>query len=93
MEEIVNKLKHLNKISFRGPIGMFIVVASFLFLFFLLYKAIPTDNKDVVLFAAGLVLGMAGNVTNWYFGSSKEKADQEKSQQVKELLSNDKSSE
>jgi hypothetical protein len=91
MEKVEGIIKHLNKISFRGPLGITVVFLSFAFLFLLAFKIIPSANKDVITFAAGQMLTLAGVVISWYFGSSKEKADAEKTAQVKDLLSGEKS--
>lgn len=84
--DIQEKLKTLNKISFRGPIGLFVIVAGFAFLFILLYRRAPTENKDIIMFCAGFVLAIMKDVAGWYFGSSKDKADQDKADQVNTLI-------
>lgn len=89
MNNLEEKLKFINKISFRGPIGLFIVVAGFGFLFILMYKTVPAENKDLVMFAAGFVLGVMKDVSGFFFGSSKDKADSDKAAHVKDLLSNE----
>lgn len=86
MNNLEEKLKFINKISFRGPIGFFIVAAGFGFLFILVYKTVPPENKEIVIFSAGLVLGMMKEVSGFFFGSSKDKADSDKAAHVKELL-------
>lgn len=88
--DIQDKIKSLNKVSFRGPIGLFVIVAGFAFLFILLYRKAPTENKEIILFAAGFVLAIMKDVAGWYFGSSKDKADQDKAEQVKSIISTEK---
>ena len=90
MDKIENVLKHFNKISFRGPLAFLIVLCSFAFLFMLLYRTVPSANRDLVALAAGFVLGMAKDVSGWFFGSSKGKEDGEKTAQLKELLTAEK---
>lgn len=51
------------------------VVLSFVFLFKLLSKSIPIDNKDAVNLTIGFVLGSLGTIVNWYFGQSKTEVD------------------
>lgn len=66
----------------RSLIAFGIVLMSFGFLYFLLYRKIPAENKDILQIAAGIVLGVLGTVASYYFGSSKDKSDQEKSDRV-----------
>lgn len=70
--------------SARTINGLFIVIGSFTYLFSLLFVNIPNENKDIVYLTAGLVLGALANVTNYYFGSSKDKSDQEKATIIKD---------
>lgn len=63
----------------RSIIAFGVVLMSFGFLYFLLYKEIPAENKDVLQIACGIVLGVLATVISYYFGSSKDKSDQEKS--------------
>ena len=62
----------------RTIIAFSITLMSFGFLYFLLYKKIPAENKDVVQITAGIVLGVLATVVSYYFGSSKDKSDQDK---------------
>lgn len=62
----------------RSIIAFGIVFMSFGFLYFLLYKKIPVENKDILQISAGIVLGVLGTVASYYFGSSKDKSDQDK---------------
>lgn len=66
----------------RSIIAFAIVIMSFGFLYFLLYRKIPAENKDILQISAGIVLGVLGTVASYYFGSSKDKSDQEKSDRV-----------
>ena len=54
------------------------VIFSFLFMFKLLKYPIPEGNKDVVIAAAGFVLGSLGTIVSYYFGQSKTDVDREK---------------
>lgn len=38
---------------------------------------VPTDNRDMVNFSAGVVLGWGGAVVSFYFGSSKSSRDKD----------------
>jgi uncharacterized BrkB/YihY/UPF0761 family membrane protein len=64
----------------RTIIAFIIVVGCFSFLFVLLYKTIPDANKSIIDIAAGAVLTTLATVANFYFGSSKDKSDQDKAE-------------
>ena len=66
----------------RTIIAFSITIMSFGFLYFLLYKKIPAENKDVVQITAGIVLGVLATVVSYYFGSSKDKSDSDKADRV-----------
>lgn len=73
----LNILDALGK-NARTIIGLIITLGGFGYLFALLYKMIPTGNETVLNVASGLVLGVMSQVCAYYFGSSKDKSDQEK---------------
>jgi hypothetical protein len=62
----------------RAIIAFLIVLLSFGFLYLIALRSIPVGNKDVLQVAAGIVLGALAFVTGYYFGSSKDKSDQDK---------------
>jgi hypothetical protein len=64
--------ENIGKTDIRNIISVVIVFGCFSLLGVMLLKAIPTDNKDIVLTAIGFVFGsgMSG-VTGYYFGSTK----------------------
>lgn len=62
----------------RSIIAISVVYLSFAFLFTLVLTTVPDGNKTLINVAAGIVLGALGAVCNYYFGSSKDKSDQEK---------------
>lgn len=64
--------------SARTVIGISVVLMSFGFLFALLWVKIPKENETIVNVATGLVLSALGGVVAYYFGSSKDKSDQDK---------------
>lgn len=41
-------------------------------------KTVPLGNETILNVAAGIVLGVLSTVCAYYFGSSKDKSDQEK---------------
>jgi uncharacterized BrkB/YihY/UPF0761 family membrane protein len=67
----------------RSILAFMIVGLSFGFLFALLFVKLPTENKDILQIATGLVLAALGFVTGYYFGSSKNESDKAKSEASK----------
>lgn len=59
----------------RHIIAFTIVIGSFGFLFILMYRSVPAQNKDTINLAVGFVLGLLTGVGAYYFGSSKDKSD------------------
>lgn len=56
-------------------LGALIVAGFFLLLYLLVYQGVPEINKDILNIVVGALIGMAGNVVNYFFGSSKGSAD------------------
>lgn len=63
----------------RGALAFIIIIGGFAFLFCLLWVTVPKENKEIVLFSAGYVLGILSMVAAYYFGASKDKSDQDQS--------------
>lgn len=59
----------------RPLLAYIIVLCSFAFFFSLIWKAIPKENRDLVALAMGYLLARVGEITAYYFGSSKDKSD------------------
>jgi hypothetical protein len=65
------------KESVTELLAIIIALGSFAFLFLLLFKDIPTQNKDIVNITIGFVLGsFVAGVAGYYFGSSKPKKNE-----------------
>ena len=54
-------------------LALFIIMACFSLAAFLFFKDIPSANRDLINIFFGLLVGYAGNVVTFYFGSSDEK--------------------
>jgi hypothetical protein len=73
-------MKIVNIFKYARPVLAYLVVLlSFGFLYCLAFIKIPPDNKDTVNLCAGLVLGVLAVVIGYYFGTSKDKSDQDQS--------------
>lgn len=54
-------------------LALFIIMACFSLPSFLFFKDMPTENRDLINNLFYLLVGYAGNVVTFYFGSSDEK--------------------
>lgn len=70
--------KRITKQDIRNTMAIFWMVLSFAFLFRLLKDIIPTENKEVVMTIAGVVVGQLVGITSYYFGQSKSENDKNK---------------
>lgn len=64
--------------NIRAMIAFWVICFSFAFLFMLITVTVPYSNKDIIMMSAGIVLAALTNVVNYYFGSSKDRADNDK---------------
>lgn len=68
--------------NMRGVVAVMVVNGTIIFDFFLFFWPIPEANKEVVYTAAGGLNTLSAGIIAYYFGSSKDKSDQEKSDRV-----------
>lgn len=61
----------------RPFIALLIVIGVFSFIFILLYRAVPDNNKDILNIVLGIVMAKLGDITAYYYGNSKDKSDAE----------------
>ena len=54
------------------------VALAFLFIGFLIFKDVPTDQQQMIIFALGFITSSAGQVLSFYFGSSQGSKDKTK---------------
>lgn len=59
-------------------LSVVIIVSTFLIFDALLFKRVPPENKDVVLFILGVLSSIVSQVISYYFGSSKGSDDKTK---------------
>jgi len=62
----------------RNIIAVMLVIGCFILVYLLLIKEIPTPNRDVVMVAVGAIIAKLGDVTGYFFGSSKTDTDRAK---------------
>ena len=56
----------------RNIIAITYVLGALVFLFALVFKQIPGENKDLVNIVGGYVFGGIGMILSYYFGASKK---------------------
>jgi hypothetical protein len=60
------------------------VALAFLFIAILMFRDVPTDQQQMVIFALGFITSSAGQVLSFYFGSSQGSKD--KTEEIKGML-------
>jgi drug/metabolite transporter (DMT)-like permease len=71
-------MKKITKQDIRNTLALIIVIGCFAFIFSLLKRPIPVENKDVVNILAGTLFGTLAAVAGYYYGQSKTEADLKK---------------
>jgi ABC-type tungstate transport system substrate-binding protein len=79
-DDMTELMRKITKQDIRNTLAMVWTVCSFIFLYKLLVKRIPTENKDVVIAIAGLIIGQLVVIMGYYFGQSKSEVDDKKSE-------------
>ena len=51
-------------------LGAVISICFFVVLAFLIFKPMPSENKDVLYLAIGALIGFEGAIVNYFYGSS-----------------------
>ena len=64
--------------NMRSIVALLTVVGCFAILGILLFRNIPTRNSELIYLAIGLILGNYKDVSNYFFGATKDKTDAEK---------------
>jgi hypothetical protein len=60
------------------------VTLAFLFIAILMFRDVPTDQQQMVIFALGFITSSAGQVLSFYFGSSQGSKD--KNKEIQEMM-------
>ncbi len=60
---------------FMYALAGLIMLLLFLFVVVLIFRPIPSVNKELLYLATGLVLGWGTSIIGYFFGSSKGSAD------------------
>jgi hypothetical protein len=69
---------NIGKTEIRHIIAIVYVIMSILFIYVLVFKPVPQENKDLINVLGGYVIGGVGTVLSFFFGSSKNEADKNK---------------
>lgn len=68
-------MQNTTKEIYMYVLAGFIVGCVFALLYFLVFNAIPQENKDILNIVIGAILGAFVTVISYFFGSSKGSAD------------------
>ena len=60
---------------YMAILALVIIVATFYMGNSLLTQTIPSENRDILNVALGMILGLSSTVVGYYFGSSKSSSD------------------
>lgn len=63
------------KDRFMFTLGAIIMICFFIVMGLLIFHAMPDNNKDVLYLIIGALIGFAGSVVNYFYGSSKGSSD------------------
>lgn len=81
MTEVFRKI---TKQDIRHSLAVAWTVLSFIFLYKLLSKEIPAQNKDVVMTIGGVVIGQLVVIMGYFFTQSKSEIDEKKGHETPE---------
>jgi uncharacterized membrane protein YqiK len=70
--------------NMRGIIALVVVIFACVFLFTVVRVYIPAANQNIAMFCAGMISASMQQIISYYFGSSKDKSDQEKAKLIEE---------
>lgn len=74
---------HLDKMVVP-VLALSVVGLSFLLIGILMFKNVPTDQQQIIIFALGFITSAAGQVLSFYFGSSQ--GSKEKSKEIEGMM-------
>jgi hypothetical protein len=68
----------IGRSEIRNIIAIIYVLLVLLFIYVLAFKAVPSENKDLINVLGGVVIGGVGTILSFFFGSSKNETDKAK---------------
>ena len=74
---------HLDKLVVP-TLALGTVALAFIFIGFLIFKDVPTDQQQMIIFALGFITSSAGQVLSFYFGSSQGSKD--KTKEIQDMI-------
>jgi uncharacterized BrkB/YihY/UPF0761 family membrane protein len=66
----------------RPILALTITAGCFLFMFTLLYRRVPAENKELAALVAGYVLAVLSMPIGYYFNANKDKTDNAKTKPI-----------
>lgn len=71
-------LKKLGTTDIRNILAVLYVTMVLVYIYVLVFKPVPPENKDLVNIIGGNVIGGLGIILGYYFGASKKDVPKEK---------------
>jgi len=68
-------LVKIGRTEIRNIIAVLYVTLVLLFIYVLVFRAVPAGNKDLINVLGGVVIGGVGTILSYFFGSSKNETD------------------
>ena len=65
----------LSRTEIRNIIAVLYVTLVLVFIYVLVFRAVPPGNKDLINVLGGVVIGGVGTILSYFFGSSKNESD------------------
>jgi len=72
MKQVIWKM---GRAEIRNIIAVLYVTLVLLFIYVLVFHAVPVGNKDLINVLGGVVIGGVGTILSYFFGSSKNETD------------------
>lgn len=71
---MIEFFRKITTADIRNVLAVLIVVLAMGFVFMLLFKVVPPENKDIVNILGGGLMGGLSAVIGYYFGASKKES-------------------
>lgn len=84
-EQFENMRRLIVRTTFKDWLAAMVMLASYIFLYLLLKMEMPDKNKEILYVAVGNMFGVVTTVIAYYFGTSKDKSDADKTYNMRKL--------
>lgn len=70
--------KKISTTDIRNIVAVLYVLMILVYIYVLVFKAVPSENKDLINVIGGNVIGGLGIILGYYFGASKKDVEPKK---------------